>query len=259
MKRRVGAIELGYDVDGSGAALVLVHAFPLDRRMWSETARALAASRRVIALDLRGFGESSLGTEAITIETYADDVARLLDALGVPMAALCGLSLGGYVALAFAARHPARLARLVLADTRAGADSPDGKRGRDDGIARVRALGAAAFVEPMPARLLSPRAGEALRDRVRALGAAQAPDAIAAALVAMRDRPDRTGELAAIDCPTLIMVGHDDALTPPAEAHAMAAHIRGARVVELDAAGHLSNLEAPDAFAAALASFLDEN
>jgi pimeloyl-ACP methyl ester carboxylesterase len=259
VKRRVGSIELGYDVHGSGPALVLVHAFPLDRRMWSETARALAASRRVIAFDVRGFGESSLGAEPITIETYADDVARLLDVLGVPMAALCGLSLGGYVALAFAARHPARLGRLVLADTRAGADSPDGKRARDEGIARVRAQGAAAFVEPMPARLLSPRAAEPLRERVRALGAAQAPDAIAAALAAMRDRPDRTAELAALDCPTLIVVGRDDALTPPTEAHAMAAQIRASRVVELDAAGHLSNLEAPDAFLAAIEPFLDEH
>ncbi|HZS42215.1 MAG TPA: alpha/beta fold hydrolase [Polyangia bacterium] len=258
MRRTIGALELGYETHGDGPALLLLHAFPLDRRMWSETARALAGRERVIALDFRGFGESALGAEPVTLEALADDAARLLDALGVPMATVLGLSLGGYVALAFAARHPARLGRLVLADTRAGADSPDGKGARDEGIAKVRAHGAAAFVEPMPARLLSPRASETLRAEVRALGASQAPEAIAAALAAMRDRPDRSAELARIDCPTLVLVGADDALTPPAEARALAAAIRGARLVEIGAAGHLSNLEAPAAFHDALTQFLDE-
>ena len=249
-------VQLGYDVVGDGPALLLLHAFPLDRRMWRVTAAALASRYRVITLDFRGFGESTL-TAAPSLELLADDAAALLDALGLPIAAVVGLSMGGYVALAFAARHPSRLGALVLADTRAGADSPAARQGRDDGIALVRSSGTTAFVEPLPAKLLSPRASEETRGLVRALAAQQRDTAIAGALAAMRDRPDRSAELAALRCSTLILVGAEDTVTPPAESHAMARVIPGARVVLLPGAGHLSNLEAPDAFVEVLGQFLD--
>jgi 3-oxoadipate enol-lactonase len=263
LKTIAGGVELGCDVRGSGPALVLLHAFPLDRRMWDDVATALAGSRRVITVDTRGFGESACGDAqdlggAYTIDALADDVAQLLDALGVPIAAVCGLSMGGYIALALAERHPARLGRLVLADTRAAADTPDAKRARDDGIARVRSDGAAAFVAPMPARLLSPAAPAPVVEHARALMAAQPGGAICAALAAMRDRADRTALLATLRCETLVVVGADDAITPPAEARGMADAIPGARYVELARAGHLANLEAPAAFTRALADFLDE-
>ncbi len=256
MRTTIDGAEVGYEIFGAGPALVLLHAFPLDRRMWRETAEALSSRRRVITVDFRGFGESA--GVAPSVAELADDVARLLDALGVPMAAMCGLSLGGYVALAFADRHAARLAALVLADTRAGADSPDGRRARDEGAQKVRSDGAASFVAPLAARLLSANAPEALREKLRALGGAQNPDAIAAALLAMRDRPDRTSELARIRCPTLVLVGADDAITPPAEARAMAAAIPGAKFIELADAGHLSHWEAPTEFARAVDEFLAE-
>ncbi len=210
----------------------------------------------MITLDFRGFGESTLDAEP-SLETLADDAAALLDALGVPIAALCGLSMGGYVALAFAARHRSRLGALILADTRAGADSAQARQGRDDGIALVRSRGTAAFVEPIPSKLLSPHASDEAREQVRAIAAQQPAPAIAAALSAMRDRPDRTGELASLRSSTLILVGSNDLVTPPAESRAMARVIAGARVVELAGAGHLSNLEAPEAFVAALGEFLD--
>jgi pimeloyl-ACP methyl ester carboxylesterase len=250
-------MNVAYEIVGHGPALLLLHAFPLDRRMWRETAASLADRYRVISFDFRGFGESPMGDGPASLERWADDAAALLDTAGVPIASVAGLSMGGYVALAFAARHPARLGALVLGDTRAGADSPEGKKGRDDGIALVRSRGAAAFVDPMPGRLLSARASEELKRRVRELGGSQAPEAIAGALAAMRDRPDRTGELGAIACPALVMVGSDDALTPPAEARAMARAIPGCKLVELAGAGHLANLEAPDAFTRALGDFLD--
>jgi pimeloyl-ACP methyl ester carboxylesterase len=259
MKLKRSGTELTYDVHGEGPTVVLLHAFPFDRRMWMHTQAALATGRRVVTLDLRGFGESPLGppSPSPSIEDFADDVSALLDALGAPMAALVGLSMGGYVALAFAHRHPARLAALVLADTRAGADAEAARQAREDGIAKVRADGTAEFLDGIPFRLLSAHAEEGLRRRVRGL-AEQRAEGIVAALAAMRDRPDRSGELAALRCPTLVVVGADDTVTPPSDAQAMARAIAGARLVEIPRAGHLSNLEAPAAFERAVADFLDD-
>jgi len=250
-------VELAWDSVGAGPALLLLHAFPLDRTMWAGTVARLSPRHRVLTLDARGFGESTLGAPC-SLETMADDAVAVLDAAGVPMAAVCGLSMGGYVALAFARRHESRLAALVLADTRAGTDSPDGRRARDEGIARVRTEGVEAFVAPQPARLLSAAAPPSLRAEALAIMCRQSIGGIANALAAMRDRPDRTAELSQLGCPTLVLVGADDTLTPPAEARALAQAIPGAQLRELAGAGHLSNLEAPLAFDAALAEFLDE-
>jgi pimeloyl-ACP methyl ester carboxylesterase len=258
MKKQVGEMAIAYDVRGEGPALVLVHAFPFDRRMWSENVAALAVQRRVIALDLRGFGETAPSERPPSLEDLADDVAGLLDALGIPMASVAGLSMGGYVALAFARRHAARLAALILADTRAAADSPEARQARADGIAKLRAGGSAEFLEGIPFRLLSRHANEDLRRRVRSL-AEQRPAAMIAALSAMRDRPDRSDELAEIACPTLILAGGEDTLTPAAEMRSMARAIPGAEFAELAGVGHLANLEAPDRFNDAVARFLTAN
>lgn len=256
MRTTIAGSEIGYDVRGEGPALLCVHAFPFDRRMWQDTQARLADRYRVVTLDLPGFGESP-AREGLTIEGMAEIAAGLLDHLGLPMAALAGVSMGGYVALAFAERFPHRLAALVLCDTRASADSPEALKARDDGIRKVRDDGTAEFLDGIPFRLLSARADDALRRRVRGL-AEQRADGIVAALQAMRDRPDRTAVLARLRCPTLVVVGADDTVTPPAEVQAMARAIPGARFVELAGAGHLANLEAPDAFHRALAEFLDE-
>jgi 3-oxoadipate enol-lactonase len=251
MRQQVNGRIVSYDDAGSGPPIVLLHAFPFDRRMWWSTAAALAGHRRVIAPDLRGFGDSP-GSGPFSIADLADDVAALLDVLGLSRATILGLSMGGYIALAFAARHGRRLDGLVLADTRAGADSPEGRRGRDEGIALLQAKGVDAYLDGLLPRLLAPGAPDATRTSTRAL-ACQSAHALIDALIAMRDRPDRRGELGQIAVPTLVLVGTADGVTPPAEARAMAAAIPGARLIELPDAGHLSNLEAPAAFEAALA------
>jgi pimeloyl-ACP methyl ester carboxylesterase len=184
----------------------------------------------------------------------ADDVAALLDALKLPAATVGGMSMGGYVALAFARRHRNRLQSLVLADTKAAADTPDARQGRQAAIALVETQGVAALLEKQIPRLLSASASEGLRAEVRRLGT-QPPNAVIAAIRALRDRPDRTAELPEIAVPTLVVVGTQDALSPPEDGRAMAASIPRAHVVEIPGAGHLSNLENPDAFAAALAGF----
>lgn len=258
MRKTIGARELAFEVGGEGPALLLLHPFPFDRQLWDDVLPALRARHRVIALDFRGFGEAApSGPYALT--DLADDSAALLDALGIPMAAVCGISMGGYVALAFAARHAARLAALALVDTRAVADTPEGRRARDQGMAEVRARGSAAYAASIPDNLLAKRAAAPVRERVRALASSQSSEAIAHALAAMRDRPDRSGELAQITCPTLVVVGAEDPLTPPADARAMARAISGSRLAELPGAGHLTPVEVPGPFAAALLTFLDES
>ncbi|MGC9984506.1 MAG: alpha/beta hydrolase [Polyangia bacterium] len=254
MKISIGSRQLAYESVGSGPVLVLLHAFPFDSRMWRKTAAALAGQRRVITPDMRGFGLSDLGSGGSSIADLADDVASLLDALNLPAATVGGMSMGGYVALAFARRHRDRLKSLVLADTKAAADTPEARQGREAAIALVEQQGVPALLEKQIPRLLSASASDSLRAEVRALGA-QSPEAIIAAIRALRDRPDRTAELPEIAVPTLVVVGSDDALSPPAEARVMAAAMPDARVVEIPGAAHLSNLENPDAFSAALAGF----
>jgi 3-oxoadipate enol-lactonase len=257
MKLSIGTRQLAYESVGSGPVLVLVHAFPFDSRMWRKTAAALAGQRRVITPDMRGFGLSDLGSGAFSMADLADDLAALLDALDLPAATLGGMSMGGYVALAFARRHRDRLKSLVLADTKAAADTPEARQGREAAIALVEKQGVAALLEKQIPRLLSTSASDRLRAEVRTLGTQQA-DAVIAAIRALRDRPDRTAELPEISVPTLVVVGSDDALSPPAEARAMAAALPHARVAEIPGAGHLSNLENPGAFAAALAGFPEQ-
>lgn len=242
--------------EGTGDAVVLLHAFPLDGRMWESTRRALSRRLRVLAPDLRGFGRSAACTPPESLDAHADDVARLLDARKIERAALVGLSMGGYAALAFAARHGDRLSRLVLADTRANADSPEGRAGRDVNRALVAEQGCAALVEKMLPALVAPGAADAVRERVRALGGSQTPDGVRAALAAMRDRADHTATLRGVRVPTLVIVGELDALAPPDVARAMAEALPQGELTVLAGVGHLANLEAPAAFDAALEAFL---
>jgi 3-oxoadipate enol-lactonase len=255
--------EMGYDDRGRGAAVVLLHAFPFDREVWSDVVPALAARFRVVSVDARGFGESPLraayptpGSSApYALTDLADDLAALLDALAIEKAALVGMSMGGYTALAFAARHARRLSALVLADTRAAADSPEVREKRERALATVHGRGVAAYLDESLGPLLSRGAPPALRALVRTRAASHA-DSVVAGIEALRDRPDRTADLPAIACPTLALCGAEDGVTPPAEMRRMSQAIRGARYVELPGAGHLSHLEAREGFTAAIGVFL---
>lgn len=249
-----GPRPVGYDVRGAGAPVVLLHPFPFDRRIWAALTDALARRHRVIAVDGRGFGETPLG-EHNAIAEQAEDLAALLDHLDLPRAAVLGMSMGGYAALAFAARHPARLAALILCDTRAGADDAEGRAARDATIARLRAAGSGPYLDGSLARLLSPKAPPARVAFLRARAETRV-DSLIAGTEALRDRPDRTGELGAIRCPTLVLRGTDDQVTPADDMQAMAAAIPGATFVAIPAAGHLAHVDAPLAFERALAPFL---
>lgn len=245
--------------EGRGAPLVLLHAFPLDQRMWDEQIAAFASRLRVVTFDWRGFGESTLGDGASTMEVFADDVARLLDALAIERATICGLSMGGYAALAFYRKYAERVAALILADTRPGTDTEEGKRGRYEMAELARRSGASALVDKMIPKLLGPVTQQTkpqVVERVRTMIEGNNAEGIARALIGMAERADSTELLARIECPALVIVGSDDGITPPSEAEKMSQAISGARLVTIAGAGHLSNLEQPDEFNRAVAGFL---
>lgn len=243
---------------GRGLPVVLLHAFPLNRTMWEPQIAALFGECRCIAPDLRGFGDSPR-SGPYSMDRYADDVVALLDALQIDRAVVGGLSMGGYIALALWRRHRNRIRALVLADTRSGADNDEGKQKRGELIALAQSEGSAAVADRQVTGLLGKSTREKqpeLVDRIRSIMAGESPDGIVGALEAMRNRPDSTPLLAGIDVPTLIVVGDEDVLTPPKEARVMHAAIRGSRLEVIPGAGHLSNLERPAAFNAALSDFV---
>lgn len=245
---------------GPGPTLLLVHGFPFDGRMWEPQADSLRGRYQLLIPDLPGFGRSVPSESPPSIEDYALSLVALLDTVEIRRAVLCGFSMGGYVALAFAARFPERLAGLVLADTRAGADPEEVRAARTETALRVLREGPGFLADTMPEKLLSQttlESGPGLVGRVRTLMRDQPRQGVAAALLAMRDRPDRTAELARIARPTLVLCGAEDGVTPPAEMRTMAEAIPGARYAQIPGAGHLSNLENPEAFNRLVAGFLD--
>lgn len=248
---------LAFDDEDRRPVAVMLHAFPLDRRMWAAQVEALAGRFRVVAVDLPGFGGSPPAPALGGLDAWTDSLDDLLDVLvGRARPVLVGLSMGGYVALRYAARYPGRLAGLVLADTRAGADGAEARSARDQAIFAVRRHGVAAIVDTLLPKLFSPAAPAEVVSSTRRLMLEQSAEAVAAALAAMRDRPDSTDVLAGLEIPVLAVVGSEDTLTPPEEAEAMARSARRGGCVRIPGAGHLANLEAPAEFNRALLGFL---
>ncbi len=254
----VDGLEVGYDDVGSGLPVVFLHGFPHHRGIWAPQVGALVGNVRCLAPDLRGFGESGV-VPPFSMDGYADDLARLMDALQVPQAVIDGLSMGGYVALAFWRRHRARVRALILTDTRAGADSPDGLAGRRAMLALVREKGSPAVADQMisgmvgkTTRAKSPELVDIVHHMLESAPAA----GVAGAIEAMMARPDSADTLATIDVPVLIVVGDEDVLTPVREARAMHQAIAGSRLEIIPRAGHVSNFERPAAYNHVVSEFL---
>ena len=242
-----------------GRTLVLIHAFPLDERMWEPQLALAEAGWRVIAPHLRGpNGQPEAAVP--TMDDFAAEVIDLLDALHIEDAVIGGLSMGGYATFALFRHAPRYFRGIVLADTRPQADTPEAIEGRKRLLAVVRQKGAAAVADEMLPKLLGETTRRERPDIVARVGdliRSNSADAIAGAISALMSRPDSTPILSAIHCPTLIMVGEEDTLTPPALSHDMQRAIGGAELVVVPAAGHLSSIEQPEAFNAALAQFLE--
>lgn len=259
MKVVVNGVALSYTDQGNGIPLVFIHAFPLSKAMWQPQVDALKDSYRVITLDLRGHGESDTVLWNCTLDDYASDVLGLLDHLNIRQAVFIGLSMGGYTLFSFYRQHPERVTAMVLADTRAQADSVEGKAGR-------RAMAQTAFKDGSPAiadlmlpKLLAPSTRQHRQDivdQVRGMILPTPSAGIVVDLMAMAARPDSTDLLRNITCPTLIMVGEEDQATPVAESRHMADRIPGSTLITIPDAGHLSNIEQPQAFNRALETFL---
>jgi 3-oxoadipate enol-lactonase len=249
---------LSYVEVGHGLPVVLLHAFPLNRTMWEPQISALFGECRCIIPDLRGFGDSDT-TGPFSMERFADDVVQLLDALRIDRAVICGLSMGGYVALALIRHHRQRVRALILADTRSGADDTERAKGRRELMAVARDQGIGAVVERQLPGLIGKRTRDRQPDlvtRVRDLILAAPIAGVIGAADAMLHRPDSTDLLSTIDVPTLVIVGEEDVITPPKEARELSRGIPNSRLEIIPGAGHLSNLERPAAFNTALSDFV---
>jgi pimeloyl-ACP methyl ester carboxylesterase len=235
--------------------LHLDHAFTVDAGMWADQRAALSADATVLAPSLPGFGGTPAAGDVMTMDAAADFLAEELDRGGVDRAVVCGVSMGGYVAFSLWRRYRDRIAGLALADTRAEPDDEAGRERRRAVADKARTEGSEAIAADPPP-LLSEGADPALWERVRDMIRRQPGPSIAAASLGMAERPDSRPILPQIDVPTAVLVGSLDTLTPPPMSEAMAEAIPRAELVVLDGAGHLSNLEAPDAFTMALRDLL---
>ena len=242
---------------GTADGVLLIHAFPVDASMWRQQIDDLGERWPVVAPDLPGFGGSPDTGPVMTMVAAAQRCVRALDDAGIERAVVCGLSMGGYVAFELWRSARDRIAGLVLANTRAGADTREAASARRSLAAKLRAEGS-GFLVSSPPPLLSSRATEELWQRIKETIAAQPAEAIAAAAEGMAERPDSTDDLSTIDVPALVLTSEGDTLITPDVSLHMADRIEGADSVTLEGAGHLSNIEAPEAFSGALRAFLGQ-
>jgi 3-oxoadipate enol-lactonase len=248
--------ELG---EGPGDPVVLLHAFPLNGRMFEPQMEVLSEGRRVVAPDYPGFGRSPRTPAQPDVRYYAEGVRRLLDRLGIERVVLGGVSMGGYVAFGCLRLFPERVSGLILANTRPDPDSEEMRENRKNMARRVAEEGVEVLIELQMQRLLARDTlenDEAVVEKVRAMILESSPNGVVAALGAMRDRPDSTPLLGEIEVPTLVIGGEEDGISSPDVMGAMAEKILNSRHVTLPRAGHLSNLESPEDFNAALREFL---
>jgi pimeloyl-ACP methyl ester carboxylesterase len=258
-KTRVRGIEMAYDVEGAGPPVVLLHGYPFNRSMWREQVEALRESYRVITPDLRGLGETEATEEPATMIEMARDLDALLDHLEIKRAVVGGLSMGGYVAFAFVRRFPLRVRALLLADTRAQADTDEACTSREEQARKILAEGMSAISDDFLKKVLAPETiaeRPEMVARVREMILSTKPEGAAAALRGMAARSDQTYFLPNILAPTLILVGSADKLAPPSDAELMHKEIRGSRLEIIEGAAHVSNIERPAEFNRALIGFL---
>jgi pimeloyl-ACP methyl ester carboxylesterase len=247
---------------GRGPAVLLLHAFPLNASMWAAQREALSSQYRVLCPDQRGFGGTQIGwgDDAPSLDDVADDLVAMLDAKKVDDVVLGGLSMGGYVAMAFLRRHPQRVRGLVLADTKASADPPEAAENRRriaDEV--VEKASSAQLVDEVLPKLVGATTKESralVLGRIKATVEGAPPYAVAWAQRAMATRPDSFDTLRAVTVPALVVVGEEDELSPPPDAQAMADALPDARLVTIPASGHLTAMETPDEFNAALLDYL---
>lgn len=256
------AVDLAYSIEGpsTGPVILLLHGFPLSKRMWRHQVKALAADGwRVVTPDLRGHGASPRPDESATMQRQAADVRRLADTLGLDAFVLAGFSMGGYVALQLALESPARVRGLALIDTRADADTDEARARRYATAEDVKARGVAVVADAMLPKMLTERTrGQRpeLADEVRDMMMRAPQTGVVQALLGMAARPDQRPHLAKLQMPALVLVGSEDAVTPRDAAEVLAKGMPDARLEVIPDAAHLSPMEQPEAVTSALRRWL---
>ena len=256
---RIDDIQMAYTDTGAGRPVVLIHGYPFNRSLWNEQVAELSNNYRLIVPDLRGLGETDASEGTATMNRMAQDIAQLLDHLEIPRAVIGGLSMGGYVALAFYKQFPSRVSALILADTRAQTDTEEAKQTRAQQAEKALSEGMAGIADAMLPKLLTPETvskhPEVVK-RVRDMMLKTKPEGAASALWGMAEREDQTELLPKITVQTLIIVGAEDAITPVADSEKMHNAIASSCLVVIENAGHVSNLERTGPFNEALVDFL---
>lgn len=260
----MGAIQLGdisvcYDDVGSGIPFVFVHGHPFDRTMWKDQIRGLAANYRVIAPDLRGYGETTVIPGKTLLEDFARDLGRFLDVLEANRIILGGLSMGGQIVLEFYRLFPQRVQALLLADTFAQLDTEEGRRKRYETADRLVQEGMHRYADEVLSKMVSKTTiaeHPAIAEHVLEMMRTAHPEGAAAALRGRAERPDYTALLSQITVPTLIVVGREDEFTPISDADFMHKKIPNSRLIIIDHAGHMPNMECADVFNQAVLEFL---
>lgn len=252
----VNGRELHFAEHGDGPLAILIHGYPLDHTMWLDQLAALSDIRRVVAIDLPGYGMSERVTGSpLTMELLAEEVAGVIEALEYEQADIVGLSMGGYVALALWEMYPEAVRSLVLANTKSGADSEEGRAGREAQAQAVVADGRQPLAAKLVGALLSPSHDLTAAARLRTMVESAPVETIVGSLRGMAARPDRTELLGSISVPTLVISGEEDGLIPPLDSHEMSTAVPGSEFLVIPGAGHLTPIERPEAFSKALRSF----
>jgi 3-oxoadipate enol-lactonase len=250
-----------YRVSGraDGLPVVLIHGFPFSSRIWESQVRTLEPSCRVLTYDVRGHGQSDPGDGQYLIEGFVDDLLELMRRVEMPSAALCGLSMGGYIALRAAEREPSSCRALVLCDTRSEADTDEARLKRAAAVRAIREKGVAEYAEAFLKQVFAPESFESRREaveQVRGIIAATPARTLIGTLIALAARTDTTASLARLRIPALVVVGEHDAVTPVAAARALHERIAGSELAIIPGAGHLPNLERPEELNGRLLDFL---
>ena len=259
MQTQINGITLAFNDQGTGLPIIFLHAFPLNRTMWAKQEEALSSQFRVITIDLRGHGESDAPLWHYSLDQAADDVHGLRDYLSILQAVFVGMSMGGYILFAFYRKYAEYVKGLVLADTKAQADTDEGKQARFEMAQIAYKQGGRAIADVMIPKLLSPATIQTrpeLVQRVRRMIEGNQVSGIAGDLMAMAERPDSIPLLKRITCPTQIIVGELDLPTPPIDAKLMTGKISNAHLAIIPGAAHLSNMEQPGLFNETVRSFV---
>lgn len=261
MKIAVNNLSLNYTERGlpNGLPVVFIHGFPFDHTMWEPQMKALPNDIRAITYDIRGHGDSEVGDGQYSIEYFVDDLIGLLDHLVIQQAVICGLSMGGYVALRAIERHPDRFKALILCDTRSEPDGNEAKVKRAGQAKAVKANGTKEFAAGFVKAVFTQQSLDSKPEivgKIRSIIEATSPTGISGTLLAMASRTDTTPALSSIKVPTLILVGEHDTLTPPSASQAMKEKIAGAEMHVIPGSAHMSNLENAEFFNEKLIGFL---